>query len=657
VTPRPINKLLVANRGEIAGRIFRTCREMGIATVAVYSDPDRGLPFVREADEAVPIGGATPAESYLRADAIIASARRVGADAVHPGYGFLAENADFARRCGEAGLGFIGPSPDTIATMGSKIEAKQIAEAAGVPVLATVAVEGDTVPEGAVERVGLPLLVKASAGGGGRGMRLVERADDLATAIAAARREATSAFGDGTIFLEPYVRGPRHVEIQVFGDTHGTVISLHERECSIQRRHQKIIEESPSPAVGPELRRRMGDAAIALATAIGYVSAGTVEFILDEQGRFFFLEVNTRLQVEHAVTDFITGLDLVRLQLEVAQGGHVPDPPPIGGHAIEVRLYAEDPRREWMPQTGRLTRMDRPEGPGLRTDAGSETGSDVGPNSDPMLAKVIAHAPTRTEVAARLAAALAAMRIHGVGTNRDLLVRILRHPEFLAGRTDTAFLERHDPADLGAPLADAGAARIHAVAAALCGQAGRRGAATAQRTLPSGWRNAPSQLQRVAFECDGGRLEVAYRLDGALHVEVHDTAIDVAVESVTPDRCDLVLDGVRRRYLVERDHHVYHVDSTLGYTRLQQLTRFPQPERDEKPGSLHAVMPGVVVRVMVKAGQRVDEGQELLVVEAMKMEHRVLAPRAGIVTEITVSQGDNIAAGTLLAVVEAAGDG
>ena len=657
MTLRPITKLLVANRAEIAGRIFRTCRGMGISTVAVYSDPDRGLPFVRQANEAVPIGGATPAESYLRAEAIIAAARRVGADAVHPGYGFLAENAEFARRCGEADLVFVGPSPETIAAMGSKIEAKRIAQRAGVPVLPTVEVDGDTLPAGVVERVGLPLLVKASAGGGGRGMRVVERVEDLAAAVGAARREATSAFGDGTIFLEPYVRGPRHVEIQVFGDAHGKVISLHERECSIQRRHQKIIEESPSPAVGSELRQGMGEAAIALATAIGYTGAGTVEFILDERGRFFFLEVNTRLQVEHPVTEFITGLDLVRLQLEAAQGGHLPDPPPISGHAIEVRLYAEDPRRGWMPQTGRLTHMDQPEGPGLRIDAGYETGSEIGPNYDPMLAKVIAHAPRREEAARRLAAALAGMRIHGPGTNRDLLVRILRHPEFLAGRTDTDFLERHDPAELGAPLADAGAARVHAIAAALCGQAGRREAARELRTLPSGWRNAPSQLQRVAFECDAGRLDVAYRLGAGPSVEVDGEPIDVTIESLSPNRGDLVLDGVRRQYLVDRDDHLYHVDSPLGYTRLQQLTRFPATARGETPGSLHAAMPGIVVRILVEVGQRVDEGQELLVVEAMKMEHRILAPRAGTVTEITVSLGDSIAAGTLLAVVEAAGDG
>ena len=654
MTSRAITKLLVANRGEIASRIFRTCREMGLATVAVYSDPDRSLPFVRQADEAVPIGGTTPAESYLQGEAIIAAARRVEADAVHPGYGFLAENAGFARRCEEAGLIFIGPSPQTIASMGSKIEAKRIAERAAVPVLPTIEVDRDILPAGAVERLGLPLLVKASAGGGGRGMRLVERAEDLANAIAAARREATSAFGDGTVFLEPYIRGPRHVEIQIFGDTHGRVISLHERECSIQRRHQKIVEESPSPAVGPDLRQRMSEAAIALAAAIGYVGAGTVEFILDDGGRFFFLEVNTRLQVEHPVTEFVTGLDLVRLQLEVAQLGHLPDPPPMCGHAIEVRLYAEDPRRGWIPQTGRLSRLELAHGPGIRVDAGYETGSQVGANYDPMLAKVIAHAPTREEAARRLAVALSGMRIHGPGTNRDLLVHILRHPEFLAGRTTTDFLERNDPAVLGSPLADAATAGTHAIAAALCGQAGRRGVATVQPTLPSGWRNAPSQPHRVAFECDGGRLEVGYRLGRGLRVEVGGEAIEVVVESVSPDQCDLVTDGVRRRYLVERDDHVYHVDSPLGYTRLLQLTRFPLPARRDAAGSLHSAMPGIVVRILVQAGQHVEQGQELMVVEAMKMEHRILAPWAGTVTEITAQQGDSIAAGTLLAVVEAA---
>jgi acetyl/propionyl-CoA carboxylase alpha subunit len=652
VNARPITKLLVANRGEIASRVFRTCREMGIATVAVYSEPDSALPFAREADEAVPIPGATPAETYLRIDAMIGAAQRAGADAVHPGYGFLAENAQFAQACLDADLCFIGPAPETVRTMGSKIEAKGIAERAGVPVLPTIEVDSDVPPPDAVDRLGVPLLVKASAGGGGRGMRLVERAEDLPEALKAARREAESAFGDATMFLEPYIAEPRHVELQIFGDTHGRVISLYERDCSIQRRHQKIIEESPSPAVDTELRSHMAGAAESLARAIGYVGAGTVEFILNEHREFFFLEVNTRLQVEHPVTEAVTGLDLVRLQLEVAQGSHLPDPPPLLGHAIEVRLYAEDPTRAWMPQTGRLQRFELKTRPGLRFETGVETGGEVGPNYDPMLAKLIAYAPTRDEAASRLAVGLASMRIHGLLTNRDLLVRILRHPEFVAGRTDTHFLERHDPADIGRPLADETAIRFHAVAAALCGQAGRRAGTAVLQGMPSGWRNAPSQPQQIVFEHDTGRVDVRYRLGAKPLLEVDGSAIENVLERVEDTLCDLVLAGVRRRYMVDREDHVYHVDSPLGYARLVQLTRFPVDVLADAPGSLHAATPGIVVSVLVEPGQRVEVGQVLLVVESMKMENHICAPRTGMLVEVRVSEGETVSAGTLLAVVD-----
>ncbi|MFY9470309.1 MAG: biotin carboxylase N-terminal domain-containing protein, partial [Solirubrobacterales bacterium] len=466
--------LLIANRGEIALRIIRTAREMGIATIAVFSEPDADAPFVDAADSSVALGGNTAAESYLRGEAIIDAARRAGADAVHPGYGFLAENAEFAQAVEDAGLTWVGPSPAAITAMGSKIEAKRRMEAAGVPVLPgrTVSgVEGEALRE-AAEQVGYPLLVKASAGGGGKGMRIVKSAAEVEDAVAAARREAAAAFGDEAVFLERFVEAGRHVEIQIFGDSHGSVVSLFERECSIQRRYQKILEESPSTAVDDALRRQMGDAAVAAGRELSYSGAGTVEFILAPSGEFFFLEVNTRLQVEHPVTEAITGLDLVRLQLLVAAGEPLPaeaTDPRRAGHAIEVRLYAEDPASEFLPQTGTLARIELPGD--VRVDSGVRDRSEVSVYYDPMLAKVIAHAPSRQEAARRLAAALRRAKLHGVTTNRDFLVRLLEHPEFLDGSTDTAFLDRHDPAQLGAPLIGDSAARLFAAAAALAARA------------------------------------------------------------------------------------------------------------------------------------------------------------------------------------------
>ncbi len=482
-----MRRVLVANRGEIARRVFLTCRRLGIGTAAVFTEPDADAMFVRDADVAVALG-ADP-RGYLDGDAIIVAAQRVGADAVHPGYGFLAENAGFAQAVVDAGLTWIGPTPDAIAAMGSKTEARARMEEAGVPIL----------PEG--RDAGFPLLVKASAGGGGKGMRLVEREEDLDAAVAAAQREAASAFGDDTVFLERYLPRARHVEIQIVGDTHGRVVAFHERDCSVQRRHQKVIEEAPSPAVDRDLRARMGAAAIAAGEAVGYVGAGTVEFLLSGSD-FFFLEVNTRLQVEHPVTELVTGVDLVELQFAVAEGGHVPDPPPIDGHAIEARLYAEDPANDFLPVTGTLTRFELPDG--VRVDTGVESGSVISPHYDPMVAKVLAHGRTREEAAARLADALARARVHGMTTNRDFLVNVLRHPEFLGGEADTGFLERHD---CSAPLvADPGPA---AAAHALAGQAARRGEARVLGSLPSGWRNNPAQLQTVAYE----GLDVGYAFD------------------------------------------------------------------------------------------------------------------------------------------------
>jgi propionyl-CoA carboxylase alpha chain len=654
-----IRKLLVANRGEIARRIFRTCRSLGVATVAVFSDPDRDAPFVAEADEGYALGGSPPAESYLRIDAILEAARRTGADAVHPGYGFLAENAEFAAAVEEAGLVWVGPRPHSIRVMGSKLESKRLVAEAGVPTLESIDLTGSDPEEtrAAAARVGFPVLIKASAGGGGKGMRVVRDQAALLEAVESARREADSAFGDDTVFLEPYLEAPRHIEIQVFGDTHGRVVSLHERECSIQRRHQKIVEEAPSTVVTPELRRAMGEAAVRVAETVDYVGAGTVEFLFQD-GDFYFLEMNTRLQVEHPVTEMVTGLDLVRLQLLVAEGEPLPeelDDPPLDGHSIEVRLYAEDPRNGFLPVTGTLHRVRFPHLPGLRVDSGVEDGSVVSPHYDPMLAKVVAWAPSRREAASLLASALQAAELHGMTTNRELLVRILRHPEFTAGDTDTHFLDRNDPATLGAPLVDPEEEKRVALAAALAHQAERRKASRVLRTIPSGWRNNPSQLQLVSFSGEHGEVRVGYRFEprGGLTVEVNgERWPDVRLAECKPDRVGLEVSGHLRWYRVHRVGSDHYVDGPDGPARLVELPRFPIPTLEEEPGSLHAPMPGKVVAVKVETGTDVAEGQVLVILEAMKMEHSIRSPFAGTVKAVKVAEGDQVDADQVLVVVE-----
>jgi acetyl/propionyl-CoA carboxylase alpha subunit len=532
--------------------------------------------------------------------------------------------------------------------MGSKLGAKRMMLDAGVPTLPWA----ETV-DGADE-VGYPLLVKASAGGGGRGMRIVRSPAELAEAVEGASREAGSAFGDATVFLERYVEAPRHVEIQVFADTHGNVVSLFERECSIQRRHQKIVEESPSPAVDEDLRRHMGEAAVAAARAVGYVGAGTVEFVLDDKRQFAFLEMNTRLQVEHPVTELVTGLDLVRLQLLVASGEPLPAEAlesTMHGHAIEVRLYAEDAESGFLPATGTLRAFDIDAS--VRVDSGFVAGDVVSTYYDPMLAKVIAHAPTRAEAASRLAAALQRARIHGVVTNRDLLVRILREEEFLAGGTDTAYLDRHDPAVLGAPLLETAGAVVHVVAAALAVQAANRAGARVWARLPSGWRNNPSQQQSVVLERRGEETTVTYRLHrGGIDVAVDGEPLDVVLHGASADSIDLAVGGVRRRVGVSLDADDVDVDSALGSSTYRVLPRFADPASALAAGSLTAPMPGAVVRVLVEPGAHVAAGQTLVVLEAMKMEHTVTAPADGVVVQVLVQAGQQVEAGSVLAVVE-----
>ena len=652
---RSIGKLLIANRGEIAARIMRSAHALGLATVAVYSDPDADAPYVTLADEAVLLPGAAPADTYLRGDLIIAAAAATGADAIHPGYGFLSENAAFARACADAGLIFVGPAPETIAAMGDKVTAKALVADAGVPVLPGMTVTNDGDLAAAAETVGFPLLVKAAFGGGGRGMRLVADPADLPAAVQSARGEAASAFGDGTVFLERFVTDPRHVEVQILGDEAGTVVHLFERECSIQRRYQKIVEECPSPAVDACLRAALAAAAVTAGQAIGYTGAGTVEFVLDRDGSFYFLEMNTRLQVEHPVTEEVTGLDLVELQLRIAEGEPLPlqaREAQINGHAIEVRLYAEDVPAGFVPATGTLHRFAIPAAPGIRVETGFRDGSVVSPYYDAMLAKVIAHGRTRADAARRLARALERAEIHGVITNRDLLVALLREPGFLAGATDTGYLTRHDPAALTASAAKATA--THALAAALARQARHRAEAPVLGTLPSGWRNVFSAPQRVTYTADGESYAVAYRITGStIQAWVNDVALGLVVRAASPDRVDLEIEGTRREYRIHQVGAEVYVDASDGSSALSEVPRFGDPEKVAPAGSLLAPMPGLVLRVLAEVGAVVTAGQPLLVLEAMKMEQTVSAPAHGVVAELRAKAGEQVTTGQVLAVLEA----
>ncbi|MCP9487800.1 MAG: ATP-grasp domain-containing protein [Gaiellaceae bacterium MAG52_C11] len=659
----PIRTLLVANRGEIACRVIRTAREMGIRTVAVHSDPDAGALHVRAGDVAVALGGSTSGESYLDQAKILAAAERAGADAIHPGYGFLAENAAFAEACAAAGIVFVGPSPEAIRTMGLKDLAKARAREAGVPVLEDAEIAGDDRDEwlAAAEPVGYPLLVKATAGGGGRGMRLVTEAGELADAVEGARREAGGAFGNADVFLERYLQVPRHIEIQVFGDSHGNVVHLLERECSIQRRHQKVIEECPSPAVDPELRERMGETAVALARSLGYVGAGTVEYLLDDSGDFFFLEMNTRLQVEHPVTEEVTGLDLVRLQLLVAQGEPLPFEQAdvvASGHAIEARLYAESPAGGFSPTFGTMWRYEHASVPRIRYEDGIDSGSEVTTFYDPLLAKVVAHAPGRVEAAGRLALALRGMRLHGPCTNRDFLAAVLDGADFLAGETRTDFVDAHPE------LVEPGSRTpllFHLAAAVAVSAHRRRATAPVAGHAPPGWRLLPGSPGRRATwrEGDGESLELEYRLAAsrltlALEGETH----EVVLGELGADGARVRHDGIERRceVAVGPDGSVWVNDSETQSVWRQQ-PRLPETDEAVVSGNPVASIPGTVVAVHVAVGDRVESGQTLVVLEAMKMEHGSVAAAAGVVEAIHVEVGQYVEAHAKLVTLSQDGSG
>ncbi len=626
-----ITSVLVANRGEIACRIFRTCRELGIATVAVYSDADASALHVREADAAVRLPGAAPADTYLRGELIVKAALAAGADAIHPGYGFLSENADFARAVEAAGLVWIGPPPAAIEAMASKTHAKALM---GIEPLTTVTASD------------LPVLVKAAAGGGGRGMRVVRELAALDAELAAARSEALSAFGDGEVFVEPYVENGRHVEVQILADTHGTVWALGTRDCSLQRRHQKVIEEAPAPGLSAAVSASLRELAVRAARAVSYVGAGTVEFLVVD-GRAHFLEMNTRLQVEHPVTEAVFGVDLVELQLRVAEGEALGlEPPEPRGHAVEARLYAEDPSAAWAPQAGRLHLLDVPSG--VRVDSGFASGDSVGVHYDPMLAKVVAVAPTRAGAIRRLAGALERARVHGLVTNRELLVGALRHEEFVSARMDTGFFDRH----LSALAAPGGVVPEVYAAAAVAVASSFPDPAASSGLRFGAYRNLPSQPQQKT--CTGrGKHEIRYHRtrtgwDLVDHPEVQVLEADGA-------RVVLEIAGIRREFEVRAyGDGKFHVDSGTHSWTLTPSPRFPEPETTLTPGSLLAPMPGTVVRIAegLAQGVQVQAGQPLLWLEAMKMEHRITAPTAGTLTTLNAVPGRQVEPGTLLAVVQ-----
>ena len=631
---------------------------MGISTVAVYSDADAQMPFVVEADEAVRIGPAPSNESYLRIDRILEAAALTNSDAVHPGYGFLAENAAFADACVEAGVIFIGPTADAIRSMGSKREAKALVSKAGVPVIPGYdgADQNPKVLAAQAVEVGFPVLLKASAGGGGKGMKLVREEAGLADAIASAAREGESSFGDGTLLVEKYIDNPRHVEIQILGDSHGNLIHLNERECSIQRRHQKVIEEAPSPALDAALRKQMGEAAVLCGKAIAYENAGTVEFILAPDRSFYFLEVNTRLQVEHPVTECLTGLDLVEEQIRVAQGEKLrtsQEAVRLDGAAVEVRLYAEDPAGGFLPQSGPVVDWHLPEAEGLRVDSGVETGSAVGIHYDPMLAKIITSGASRDLALQRMRRALRSLSAQGLTTNRDFLLRVLSHPAFIAGDIDTHFIDRHIEDGLLAPTPEADEQHA-ALVAALAEQQRRDNDRTLVPEVPSGWRNNYHTPQWVEYSNGERDIRVEYRHLGDDRFELSTAGDAHDVRVISWEAPTLVFeDGTHRRqarvmFAGERVF-VHTMDYSVGLTR---KPRFPDLFAAVPEGGCIAPMPGKVIELRIAEGDAVQAGQVLLIMEAMKMEHTVTAPHDGTIAQVTVSAGDQVDADALLVVVE-----
>jgi 3-methylcrotonyl-CoA carboxylase alpha subunit len=657
-------KILIANRGEIACRVATTARRMAVRTVAVYSDADAHANHVRACDESVYLGGSAPKDSYLRWQKILEAAKATGAEAVHPGYGFLSENEEFARACADAGLVFVGPPPSAIKAMGLKAESKRLMEKAGVPLVPGYH-GGDQDPallRREADSIGYPVLIKASAGGGGKGMRAVEKPGDFASALASCQREAISSFGDNAVLIEKYVQRPRHIEIQVFGDTHGNYVYLFERDCSVQRRHQKVLEEAPAPGMTQAMRQQMGEAAVAAARAVNYVGAGTVEFIVEQPTEgsmnFFFMEMNTRLQVEHPVTEAITGLDLVEWQLRVASGEELPlkqDQLQIHGHAIEARICAENPDNNFLPATGTLHVYRKPHATAfqrsrVRIDDGVREGGVISPFYDSMIAKLIVHGATRDEALARLDAALAQTHIVGVATNVQFLRDILRTDSFANARLDTALIEREravlfDQEPLGLPLAAAAS-----IARTLLDEAAA--ASTAEPfSRRDGWQSHGIAVRPFAFEFRGQpqSAELSYLHDGTLMLRVGEVAGPLVIGRFSSDELELQFDGRRHTLNVYEDQSTVHVFAAHGATRIVTVDRLAHAgDTHAEGGRLTAPMPGKVVSFAVKTGDKVSRGQPLAVMEAMKMEHTIAAPADGTVEELLYAPGDQVTEGAEL---------
>jgi 3-methylcrotonyl-CoA carboxylase alpha subunit len=649
-------KILIANRGEIACRVQRTARRLGIKAVAIYADADRAALHVRLAGEALRV------ESYLDIDAVVAAARAAGAEAVHPGYGFLSENEDFAAACRKAGIVFIGPSPEAIGAMGDKSAAKRLMEKAGVPLVPGYHGENQDAAllEKEAARIGFPVLIKPSAGGGGKGMRVVTKKDELVPALEAARREAKSAFGDERVLIERYLERPRHIEVQVFGDSKGTVLYLFERDCSVQRRHQKVLEEAPAPGLDARRRSEMGMAAVAAAKAIGYANAGTVEFIVEQDGRFYFMEMNTRLQVEHPVTEMVTGLDLVELQLRVAAGEALPfsqQDLQLEGHAIEARIYAEDPERNFLPASGRILHLAFPaEGADVRIDAGVGRGDEITPWFDPMIAKLIVKGADRGAALARLRQALAGVEIAGVRTNVAFLRRIAASKSFGGAELDTGLIERNR-AELLPEASPVGTEALAAAAFAELAEeehdARRRAAASGDPYSPwhrvDGWRLNEDSHHDFVFLDAGTEHPVRVRFTGGglrLAVQGAEHAFEGA--HLADDAMSIRLDGRVFEARAVRDGDDWHVFAGGDYRRLTLKEALPRHDDESAGGSLAAPMPGRIIQVMARAGDSVKKGQALLILEAMKMEHTITAPADGVVKEIHFAAGEQVLEGAAL---------
>ena len=636
-----INSILIANRGEIACRIIRTANEMGIKTIAVYEEADSNATFVSMSDVAVKLRN-----GYLDADEIVDAAKKTGADAIHPGYGFLSENSIFARKVIRNNIIWIGPTPHVIKVMGDKIKAKELAIKAKVPTLEKAESIKDS------KQLGFPLLIKAAAGGGGKGMRIVNNKNELKDAVAAAKREAKAGFDDERVFIEKYIKKSRHIEIQILGDQHGNVIHLGERECSIQRRHQKIIEESPSPKLDDELREQIGNAAVKLAKKIKYQSAGTVEFILDENtNEFWFLEVNTRLQVEHPVTEEVTGVDLVRAQINIAKNEYLElkqKDVEFNGHALEVRLYAENPNNDFLPETGKIVCYEPYKNKSIRWDSGVQKGYEVGTNFDPMLSKVISWAPNRTDACLQLAAALEKSCIGGVKTNKDFLVECIRHPEFLAGNTTSDFIEIQSP-NRKKVLNDHDKNNLMIAGAVWISQTNIKNK-NKLLFIKHSWTNGRLPHQNISFQFENEIHQIKYSYINKESISILEKNVEII--SFDNEMLECVIDDIRSQYQIYRDEDRLFVFDSFNDIQLKVLPRFVDPNTSSIEGGLLAPMPGKISEVLIKKDQKVKAGQSLMIIEAMKMEQTIKSPNAGKISKIMVKKGQQVENGESLLVID-----